>query len=40
MFGYTPGNAMALTVFTNGAKVHEFFLDKYIPKETSGGEDR
>jgi xylulokinase len=33
VFGYTPGNAMALTVFTNGAKVHEFFLDKYIPKE-------
>ena len=37
VFGYTPGNAMALTVFTNGAKVHEFFLDKYIPKGTSGG---
>jgi xylulokinase len=33
VFGYTPGSAMALTVFTNGAKVHEFFLDKYIPKE-------
>ena len=37
VFGYTPGNAMALTVFTNGAKLHEFFLDKYIPKGTSGG---
>lgn len=38
VFGYTPGNAMALTVVTNGAKVHEFFRDKYIPKETSGSE--
>ena len=34
VFGYTPGNAMALTVFTNGAKVHEFFLDKYVPKRS------
>jgi xylulokinase len=33
VFGYTPGNAMALTVFTNGAKVHEFFLDRYVPRE-------
>lgn len=32
VFGYTPGNAMALTVFTNGAKLHEFFLDKYVPE--------
>ena len=31
VFGYTPGSAMALTVFTNGAKVHEAFLDKYLP---------
>jgi len=38
VFGYTPGNAMALTVFTNGAKVHEFFLDKYIAKGTPGSE--
>ena len=38
VFGYTPGSAMALTVITNGAKVHEFFLDKYIHKETPGGE--
>jgi xylulokinase len=36
VFGYTPGNAMALTVVTNGAKVHEFFLEKYVPKEASG----
>jgi len=37
VFGYTPGNAMALTVFTNGAKVHEFFLYKYVTKGTAGG---
>lgn len=30
IFGYIPGRAMASTVFTNGAKVHEFFLEKYI----------
>ena len=36
VFGYTPGNAMALTVVTNGAKVHEFFLEKYVLKEASG----
>lgn len=43
VFGYTPGNAMALTVFTNGAKVHEFFLDKHIvaPRASDRGkEDR
>jgi len=28
-----------LTVFTNGAKLHEFFLDKYLPKRTAGSED-
>jgi len=32
VFGYTHGKAMALTVFTNGAKVHEFFLEKYISR--------
>jgi xylulokinase len=32
IFGYIPGKAMALTVFTNGAKVHEFFLEKYISR--------
>ncbi|MDM7999989.1 MAG: FGGY family carbohydrate kinase, partial [Dehalococcoidia bacterium] len=36
VFGYTPGSAMALTVFTNGAKVHESFLDKYVPKGRQG----
>jgi xylulokinase len=38
VFGYTPGTAMALTVFTNGAKMHESFMEKYIAKNTSGGE--
>jgi xylulokinase len=38
VFGYTPGNAMALTVFTNGAKLHEFFLDRYVPKGTTGAD--
>ncbi len=37
VFGYTPEKAMALTVFTNGAKLHEFFLDKYLPEGASGG---
>jgi len=30
VFGYIPGKAMAITVITNGAKVHEFLLKKYI----------
>ena len=38
IFGYTPGRAMALSVLTNGAKVHEFFLDKYISKGVDSGE--
>jgi len=29
IYGYIPGSAMALTVFTNGAKVHEYFMEKY-----------
>ncbi len=37
IFGYTPGRAMALSVFSNGAKVHEFFLDKYISKGVDSG---
>jgi len=32
VFGYIPGSAMALTVFTNGGKVHEFFMEKYIKR--------
>jgi len=34
VFGYTPGNAMALSVISNGAKVHDFFLRNYLLKET------
>jgi len=30
VFGYTKGNAMALSVMTNGGKLHETFLRKYI----------
>jgi len=30
VFGYIPGKSMAITVITNGAKVHEFLLKKYI----------
>lgn len=30
VFGYTPGTAMALTVFTNGAKLHDHFLRRYL----------
>ncbi len=32
IFGYTPGRAMALSVFTNGGKVHAHFLKKYISR--------
>ncbi len=30
VFGYTPGRAMALSVFTNGSKLHDHFLRKYV----------
>jgi xylulokinase len=30
VFGYTKGSAMALSVITNGGKLHEAFLRKYI----------
>jgi len=32
VFGYIPGSAMALTVFTNGAKVHEYFMEQYAQR--------
>ena len=35
VFGYIPGSAMALTVFTNGAKVHEYFMEKYAQRRRS-----
>ncbi len=31
IFGYTKGKAMALCCITNGAKLHDYFLKKYIP---------
>jgi len=37
IFGYTPGNAMALSVFTNGGKVHDYFLKKYITASEDNG---
>ncbi len=30
LFGYIPGTAMALTVITNGSKVHDEFIKRYI----------
>lgn len=36
VFGYTKGAAMALSVITNGGKLHETFLRKYI---ASAGEE-
>lgn len=33
IFGYTKNRAMALSVITNGGKVHETFLRKYLSKE-------
>ncbi len=35
IFGYTRGRAMALSVFTNGGKVHESFFSKYMSKTDS-----
>jgi len=37
VFGYTKGKAMALSVITNGAKVQDHFLTKYVlkPKDKS-----
>jgi xylulokinase len=32
VFGYIPKTAMALSVVTNGGKVHEYFLRKYIAR--------
>lgn len=35
IFGYIPGQAMALSVFTNGAKLHDEFCRRYV----KGGDD-
>jgi sugar (pentulose or hexulose) kinase len=32
VFGYTKGKAMALSVITNGAKVHDHFIKRYLLK--------
>ncbi|MDI6743095.1 MAG: FGGY-family carbohydrate kinase [Smithella sp.] len=37
IFGYTRGHAMALSVFTNGSKVHDYFFEKY--GYTASGDD-
>ena len=37
VFGYTPGTAMALSVFTNGAKVHDHFLRRYLKSSPTAG---
>jgi xylulokinase len=36
IFGYVPGATMALTVFTNGSKVHDRFLRQYLLRGRSG----
>ncbi len=36
VFGYTKGTAMALSCITNGGKLHEDFLRKYILKSKDG----
>lgn len=36
IFGYTRGRMMALSVFTNGSKVHDYFFEKYGYGGTNG----
>ncbi len=36
VFGYTKGTAMALTCYTNGSKLHDTFVRKYILKSETG----
>ncbi len=36
VFGFTPGRAMALSVFTNGAKLHDRFLRTYLGQDENG----
>lgn len=38
IFGYTRGRMMALTVFTNGSKVHDYIFEKYGYGGTSDDE--
>jgi xylulokinase len=37
VFGYTPGTAMALSVFTNGARVHDHFLRRHLKSSPTAG---
>jgi xylulokinase len=36
VFGYVPGTTMALSVFTNGSKVHDHFLRRYLRQGQPG----
>ncbi len=36
IFGYIPGTVMALSVFTNGSKVHDHFLRRYLLQGRTG----
>ncbi len=36
IFGYTKGTAMALTCYTNGSKLHDTFVRRYILKSENG----
>ena len=39
VFGFTKGNAMALTCFTNGGKLHEEFVKRYVSKGVTPSAD-
>ncbi len=36
IFGYIPGTTMALSVFTNGSKLHDHFLRRYLLQDKTG----
>ncbi len=36
LFGYIPGNAISLSVFTNGGRVHDEFMKRYILSGADG----
>jgi len=36
IFGYIPGTRMALSVFTNGSKLRDHFLKRYLLQDTAG----
>lgn len=39
VFGFTKGSAMALTCFTNGGKLHEEFVKRYVSKGAAPSAD-